>query len=185
MIGIAPLAAGCSTRAPLDQAGVEVSPGAGWTPVALTTWAVPGVPLAAWSGPGGASFVVYSGLSIPDARPDLLARSIATRLTNLPEVKVLDSGTMKVSGAEAARVIATAQGTGGSFAPTGAGQPVSVSGKPLLLTRRVLVTIPRTDDTISLVWHAPEAEAARLDAAVADTLKTLRLRQVRSASQSY
>ncbi len=176
---------GCGAGAPLERAGVTVRPPADWRPVAAATWPVPGVPLAAWSGPNGASLVVYRSLPIPDGRPETLTTALVNRLEDLTALKIVSRGNEAVAGTTASRVECTASGTGDAFAPTGRGEPIVNSDKPLRPTRRVVVALLRAQDTISLVWHAPESSADALAASVRETLATLKLSQGSLARQSY
>ena len=177
--------AGCSSSDRLESAGVRLRPPAGWKAVPHATWPVTGVPLAAWSGPGGASLVVHRSLPTTDDTAQGLAEGLVNRLENLPGLRVISSGTETVAGAPAARVEVTAPGFGDSLAPTGMGKPVALDGKTLQPTRRVEVTIPRRDDTITLDWHAPEADANALAATVRETLKSLTIRRDRPSTATY
>lgn len=185
LAAVATSAAGCNSSDPLERARVGLRPPAGWTPVGRTTWPVPGDPLAAWKGPGGASLVVYSSLPVPGGKADAVVEGMVNRLENMPGLRVIRRGEEKVGGAVAARLDVSAPGNGQSFAPTGIGKPVSLDGKELVPTRRVVVTLVRPGDTLSLVWHAPETEADALEGQVRDTLKSLTVGQIRLATQSY
>ena len=178
------LVAGCSTREPLERAGVSLAVPEGWKSVAADTWLVPGDPLAAWSGPGGSSLVVFTSLPDPAGKPESLATAMTIRLENLPEMNVISSTTETVAGLPSARVEAVAPGDGASFAPSGTGVPVARAGK-LVPTRRIVVTIPRANDTLTLIWHAPETKAQTLEAQVASTLRTLKIDRGRSERSSY
>jgi hypothetical protein len=146
---------------------------------------VDGVPLAAWSGPGRASLVVYRSLPVPGNDPAAYAEAFATRLENLPGLRVIRRGPDGVAGAVAARVDVSAPGTGDKLAPTGAGTPVAAAGETLRPTRRVLLAFLRHSDTISLVWHAPEADADALEAQIYEALGSFWIRWDREAGSSY
>ncbi len=152
---------GCGAGDALERAGVTVRPAADWRPIATSTWPVPGVPLAAWSGPDGASLVVYKTLPDPDGRAEGLAVAIVNRLDNLPGVKVVSRGTEEIDGLPAAHVECNATGTGDAFAPTGRGEPIVNNGKTLRPTRRVVVGVLRGADTLFLLWHAPSLPPMR------------------------
>src|SRR5260370_20203489 len=81
--------AGCLSAEPLERAGVALKPPPGWRAVPLATWPVPGRPLAAWSGPGGASLVVYRSLPEPRGRASALAEGLVNRLHNPPCLRVV------------------------------------------------------------------------------------------------
>jgi hypothetical protein len=184
LVAWAVLVGGCTPSGPLEQAGVALTLPSGWKPVAPTTWPVPGTPLAAWSGPGGASLVVYRSLPVPDGKAESVARGLATRLENMPGLRVEAARGETVAGLDAGRVEAVAPGFGDSLAPTGIGTPVETRG-PLRPTRRVVILIPRPADTLALVWHAPAADAARLDGQVRDTLSSLKVERGRLRTSSY
>jgi hypothetical protein len=151
-----------------------------------TTWPVPGVALAAWSGPGDASLVVYRSLPVPGGQSaDRLAEGLANRLSNLPDLRVIARRTEPIGGALAARVEVVAPGTGDALVPSGTGTPIAPEGKPLRPTRRVMLGVVRPSDTLWLVWHAPESTAETLEIAVQTSLKTLRIAGGRSSPRSY
>lgn len=180
------LIAGCGSADPLGRAGVAVAPPPGWKAVAPTTWPVPGTPLAAWSGPGGASLVVYESLPAPEGRPDALALALVNRLENNPGLQVVSRSSETLGGLVAARVEVVAPGTGDALASTGKGAPsAGPGGKALRPTRRVVVTAVRPTDTLSLVWHAPEADAGALAAQVRATLDASKVDRGRLATSSY
>lgn len=185
VLGVAPGFSGCSPSDPLARAGVEIRPPAGWKSVAAATWPVPGTPLAAWSGPGGSSLVVSRGLPAPETTARALAGALVNRLENLPGLRVVRTALDPDGLTGAALVEVTAPGAGDSLAPTGIGRPVAVQGRPLVPTRRVVVVIPRADDTISIVWHAPESEADALATQISQTLRSLKVRRGQASNQSY
>lgn len=177
--------AGCQSADPLERAGVRFQASPGWKPVAATTWPVPGTPLGAWSGPAGASLVVYEALPVPGGRASTLAEATANRLENLPGLRVVARGTEEVGGLEAARVVVVAPGTGDALAPSGTGVALAPPGKVLTPTRRVVVSVPRGADTLSIVWHAPEAQSEALDAQVRAACRSLKIDPGRRATSSY
>ena len=170
------LASGCGAVDPLGRAGVEFRPPSEWKSVPAETWPVPGRAIAAWSGPESSSLVVYQTLAIPGGRAGALAEGLANRLTGLPGVRVLSRGTETVSGFEAAKVEAVGQGTGSGLAPSGTGTPIAAPGTTLVPTRRVVYVVPRAGDTLTVVWHAPEANAAALESHLKSALAALRIR---------
>jgi hypothetical protein len=176
---------GCTEATPLASAGVVLSPPAGWRKVDRSTWLVPGAPLAAWAGPGGSSLVVYRTLAIPGGKADQVLTELATRLSNLPGLKIVAQRVEKAGSLPAARVEAVAPGTGDALAPTGMGSPTAPAGKTLVPTRRILLTVPRQGDTLALVWHAPESEAVTLISQVEATLQSLTIVAGRGAAASY
>lgn len=177
--------AGCLATEPLERAGVRVEASPDWKPVAATTWPVPGTPLGAWEGPGGSSMVVYQSLPVPGGRASSIAEGLANRLENLPGLRVVSRGTVDVGGTAAARVVAVAPGTGDALAPSGTGVPLLPAGKAMTPTRRVVVSVPREADTLSVVWHAPEAQAEALEARVRATLKSLKVGSHRPPTSPY
>ena len=155
------LLSGCGGGSPLGRAGIDsLSVPTGWTPTRPDYWEVPGVPISAWKGPNGSSFVVYRELSTRGDEPASLARRIANRYENLPGLTLLASNEIVFSGMRAAKVEAVAAGTGAAFLPTGTGVPVSYDGLPHVPTRRILIAVPRGWETLAFLWHVPEAEAA-------------------------
>ncbi len=184
VLGLLGLGPGCQSSSPLVSAGVDLTVPSSWRPVARTMWPVPGVPLAAWSGPDGSSLVIYRSLPVPDGSAESLARGLATRLTNLPGLTMLDQGISTVSAHPAARVEVIAPGTGDTLAPSGAGTPIAPPGRTLVDTRRLMVVIPRKGDTLTLLWHFPAfQEHARQ--VVDGTLVTLRLQDHSPMSSTY
>ena len=176
---------GCFSTDPLTNAGVSLTPPDGWRPIASTTWPVPGIPLAAWSGPGGSSLVIYRSLPVPSGNPKALGEALAVRLENNPGLKVLDRRMDKLGALDASRVDVIAPGTGDSFAPSGIGAPTAPAGKSLVPTRRIVLTAVRPADTLTLLWHAPEADAAHLESSLRATLKSLKVTSSRLATSSY
>jgi hypothetical protein len=164
---------GCLPSDPLGRAGLTLRAPAGWSRVPASTWPVPGRPLAAWSGPSGSSLVVYRTLPAPGAEPDGLALGLVNRLENLPGLRVLGRDPETIGGLPGARVEVVAPGTGDALAPSGMGAPLVKPGQALRPTRRVVVLVPRTPDTLYLVWHAPEENAEALAAQVRATLGAL------------
>jgi len=176
---------GCSAGAPLDRAGLDFRPPEGWKPVAATTWPVPGTPLAAWSGPGGASLVAYLGLPVPGGRSESVALALVNRLENNPGLRVVSRSAAKLGTLDAARVDVVAPGTGDALAPVGRGSPLAEGGKPLRPTRCVVVTAVRPADTVTLVWHAPEVDAAALESQIGATLRALKVEGGPLSTSSY
>ena len=177
--------AGCSPQSPLEANGIKVAPGSDWKAVSLTAWPVPGTPLAAWSGPSGASFVVYVELPAPGVAAKGLGTGLATRLENLPELRLIKNDVETIDGLDAARVVAVAPGNGARLAPSGRGKPILDNGEIAKPTRRVTILIPRQRDTVGLVWHAPEQSAASLEGAIVTMLKSLKLSRDAISTSSY
>ncbi len=167
-------AEGCGPSSPLEAAGLgALAPPEAWQAENPRTYPVPGVALAAWKGPEGASLVAYRNLPIPDPSAGSLAQELASRLTNLPGISVESVGTRRVGGAEAAWVEAVGEGTGDSLAPSGTGVPIAPEGRTLIPTRRVALGLPRADGTVWVVWHFPASARERLVPQVEATLKRL------------
>jgi hypothetical protein len=166
--------AGCEPAGPLGQAGVELAPPAGWHPVEPGRWVVPGVPLAAWSGPDGSSLVLYRTLWVPGGTAEMLAEALGNRLENLPGLRLAAKRTEKVGGRDAARVEAVAPGSGGSLAASGLGTPIEPAGKTLIPTHQVTVGFARPGNTLFLTWHAPESSYERIAPDIEATLASVR-----------
>jgi hypothetical protein len=177
---------GCEPGTPLERAGLTVSPPESWESVEDSRWMVPGTPLAAWSGPGGSSLVVYRALPAPGATAGSIAESLANRLTNLPGLSLEVKRTEEVGGVPAGRVEVVAPGTGDALAPSGAGTPIAPEGKTLLPTRQVTVVLPRANGPLYLCWHLPESAYPRFAPEIESTLKGLKLSaDDRRSSYSY
>ena len=176
---------GCATKSPLEANGVSLSPGSDWKPASPTTWAVPGTPLAAWSGPSGSSLVAYVALAAPGVDAKGLGTALATRLENLPDLRLLKNEVAKIDGLDAARVVAVAPGDGAELAPTGTGKPRFNDDRPTKPTRRVTIIIPREQDTVAILWHAPEEAASSLDQAIETALSSLKLERDTLSTSSY
>jgi hypothetical protein len=141
--------------------------------------------VAAWTGPEGSSFVVLTGLPIPSPDAKGLATELATRFTNLPGVSVVSSREEEVAGMKAAWVVVVGQGTGDSLAPSGTGTPITPPGKTLIPTRRVILTIPRRADTLTLLWHYPDSARAAIDPQVEEAVRSLKITDVAASTSSY
>jgi hypothetical protein len=165
---------------------VNVQPPASWTPTAPTTWQVPGTALEAWSGPEGAAMIVYRSLPIPGGTAEMLAGSLANRLTNLPEYHIESSEVETIAQQPAAKVVVVAQGTGDALAPTGIGRPLAPEGKTLIPTRQVTVGFARSDGAYFLRWQYPESKREQIEPDINAMLSTLRLAPDTGApTQSY
>lgn len=170
------LAPGCGPSGWGQTSGVRVEPPtARWRPVAADTWNVPGVALAAWSGPDGSSLVAYRSLPIPGGTPEALVDELANRLENLPGVLIRERRTEAAGGAIAAHVEVVAPGTGDALAPSGSGTAKAPAKRPLVPTHQTTFGFVRPDETFSLRWHAPEASYERIAADIRATLDSLHL----------
>ncbi len=166
IVGLIALAflGGCGSGIPLERAGVDQlqTPG-GWTVNRPDYWTVPGVPLASWKGPDGESFVVYRELSVTGTDAASIAKRVANRYENFPGLTVISAKSTMYAGQSAARIEAVAPGTGAAFLPTGTGVPLASDGLAPVPTRRILISIPRGSEILSLLWHAPEEMAESLN----------------------
>ena len=183
LIPLLVLSQGCKPGTPIDRAGITVTPPASWHSVPPTTWMVPGTPLAAWSGPDGASFVIYRTLWVPDGSAEMLAEALANRLGNLPGVKLLVKRTEPSAGVQAARLELIAPGTGDALVPSGLGEPQKPADKDLTPTRQVTLAFVRPTNTIYLTWHMPAGSYDRIEPDIRSTLQSLRFDQ--SPEPSY
>jgi hypothetical protein len=135
---------------------------------------VPGVALAAWSGPEGASLVLYRTLPWPGGSAQALAEALGNRLENLPELKLCVKRTETIASALAARVEVIAPGTGAALTPSGSGPPTAPAGRALIATRQLTVGFVRPAETLYLTWHVPEASYERLAPDIQATLAAIR-----------
>jgi len=165
----------CQRADRLESAGITLAPPASWQPVDRLSWMVPGEPLAAWSGPEGASLVVYRTLWVPGGTAEMLAEALGNRLENLPGLKLLVKRTEAAGGLTAARVEVVAPGSGDALAASGLGAPVEQAGKTLIPTRRVTLGFARNDDTVYITWNLPESSYARVAPEIQGMLDSLRL----------
>jgi hypothetical protein len=168
------LIAGCQRGGRIGQAGLALSPPASWRPVASAGKVVPGVPLAAWSGPDGSSLVLYRTLWVPGGTAEKLTEALANRLDNLPGLQLLVRRTETVAGAGAGRVEAVAPGTGDALAASGMGTPLQPDGKTLFPTRVVTLAFARPAETLYLTWHMPESSYPQIAPEIEATLASLR-----------
>jgi hypothetical protein len=163
--------AGCqpstANEARREQERVRVPDG--WTAAGVAP-SVPGVLLAAWSGPENATLVLYRTLGVPAPNPEALARELANRLTNLPEARVLRAEAIDGPGGRLAFVEAVAPGDGGRLAPSGLGVARLDSGSPIP-TRQISVGRPGMARTLWLVAHYPDAAHERLGSVLEQTLR--------------
>ena len=163
LIGLVALGlTGCPSRPDLDFAP-PIPITAEWKPVSTSGSVVPGIALAAWKGPEGASLVLFRSLWIPGGDPAALAREYATRFENFPGVQVIAQGVVTVPGAgRAARIDLTGPGTGSAFVNrTGTSKPAE-GDAPEVATYRVAVALPRSQETLWLLWHFPESARERV-----------------------
>ena len=165
---------GCQPTGPLERAGLAVYPPASWRRVESPTRQVPGVALAAWAGPEGSSLAIYRELPAPGYTPTIIADSLANRMENLPELRLVVKRTETVAGTTAARVEVIAPGTGGALAPSGVGTPKAPDGETLIPTRQVTVGFLRPSGTIYLSWNAPESSYSRIAPQIEATLESIR-----------
>ncbi len=145
-----------------QAARVSVPPG--WTPAApsVSVPSVPGVRLAAWSGPDGAALILYRTLPIPEARPSALARELANRLTNLPGVRVIRPDPSGTNPDTHALVEVLGPGNSTGMAPSGLGEPRSAAGGPLVPTRQLTAVQTAAEQTLWLTCIYPDAAHDRL-----------------------
>jgi hypothetical protein len=137
---------------------------------------VPGVALAAWAGPEDSSLVLYRTLPVPDGTAAKIAEALATRLENLPGLKIAVKRTENIADTTAARVEVVAPGTGDAIAPSGIGSPIAPEGKSLIPTREVTVGFVRPGETVFLTWHTPESSYQRIAPDIDATLKSFRFK---------
>jgi hypothetical protein len=166
---------GCQNGDRLERAGIAITPPASWQPVDRRTWMVPGDPLAAWSGPEGASLVVYRTLWVPGGTAEMLAEALGNRLENLPGSSLLVKRTETAGGLTAARVETVAPGAGNSVAPSGLGAAVIEPGKNLIPTRTITLAFARNSDTISITCNLPQSSYERIAPEIQAILQSLRL----------
>ena len=166
---------GCQPAGSSGLSGLALTPPTSWRRVDPSAAMVPGVPLAAWSGPEGSSLVVYRALPAPGGSAATIVEALANRLQNLPGLEVRVKRTETVSGATAARVEVIAPGTGDALAPSGVGTPIAPAGTTLVPTRQVTIGFVRSDATLYLRWHAPESSYDRIAPDIRATLDSLRL----------
>jgi hypothetical protein len=175
---------GCRPAGPQAQAGISLSPPASWRPAKPSAGKVPGVPLAAWTGPDGSSLVLYRTLPAPGGSAQMIGDALANRLTNLPELKVVVHRTETVGETTAARVEVVAPGTGDALAPSGTGPPTAAAGKSLVPTREVTLGFQRQNATLFLTWDIPESSYARVADDIKATLESVRFTASESPSFS-
>ena len=166
--------AGCQPAGTLERAGLAVNPPASWRPIESPTRQVPGVALAAWTGPEGSSLAIYRALPAPGCTPLMIAEALANRMENLPELRVVSKRTETVAGTTAARVEVIAPGTGDALAPSAMGTPKASEGKTLIPTRQVTIGFLRPTDTIYFSWNSPETSYSRIAPEIEATLGTIR-----------
>ena len=169
------LIAGCQPTGVLERSGLAVNPPSSWRPVKAPTREVPGVALAAWTGPDGSSLAIYRDLPAPGCTPLMIAEALANRMENLPELRLVLKRTETVAGTTAARVEVIAPGTGDALAPSAMGTPKAPDGKTLIPTRQVTIGFWRPSETTYLSWNAPESSYARIAPEIEATLESIRL----------
>jgi hypothetical protein len=179
------MVSGCGSRPALERAGVAVTVPEGWQPTAPRAYTVPGTALAAWTGPEGASLVVYRTLPNPEGTAEALRVDTANRLGNLPEAKLIAQKVRKIGGRDACQVELVLPGMGDAIAASGLGAPLAPKGRSLVPTRRVSVGFPRSSDTLWLAFHYPESAQPRVAPDVNRILDSLRVQSVSQATFSY
>ncbi|CAN5911633.1 hypothetical protein BH23PLA1_BH23PLA1_19820 [soil metagenome] len=170
-IGLAILCPGCGHSAPRSDLVLSEN----WESAEPSQFLVPGEALAAWRGPEGSSLVIYRTLPAPGATAESLAKDLAHRLTNLPELRVESVGFQKIGGRRAARVEAVAPGTGDALAPSGLGKAIAPHGQTLIPTRRINLGFPEPDGPIWFSWHFPESAKETIQPQVEAALATIDL----------
>ena len=165
---------GCRPAGALERAGISLSPPASWRPAEPSAGKVPGVPLAAWTGPDGSSLVLYRTLPAPGGSAKMIGEALANRLANLPGLTVLVHRTETIGETTAAQVEVVAPGTGDALTPSGTGSPIASAGKSLCLTREVTLGFHRPDATLFLTWDIPESSYARVAGEIKTTLESVR-----------
>jgi hypothetical protein len=178
-------ASGCTRSTPLERSGFSLKVPHGFQSSPVKNHPVPGRPLAAWKGPSGSALIVYKTLPVPDVSPASYVVALANRLENLPGVQVVSQDVDKIAGLDAARVYAVAPGDGGSFAPSGTGTPVSLSGKELIPTRLLTLAFLRPADTLCVAFYCPEAEYKSLRPAWEAIRKSMTLEGGSLETSSY
>ncbi len=166
---------GCQPAGSSGIPGIELTPPMTWHRIESTGVMVPGVSLAAWSGPEGSTLVIYRTLPAPGDSASTIADGLANRLENLPGLTIRDRRTETLAGTTAARIEVTAPGIGDALAPSGVGTPIAPEGKSLVPTRQVTIGFVRNDATLYLRWHAPESSYDRIAPDIRTTLDSLRL----------
>ena len=166
--------AGCQPAGALERAGLAVNPPASWRAIESPTRQVPGVALAAWTGPDDSSLVIYRELPAPGCTPAMIAEALANRMENLPELRLVLKQTVTVAGTTRARVEVIAPGTGNALAPSAMGTPKAPDGKTLIPTRQVTIGFLRPTDTIYFSWNSPETSYSRIAPEIEATLGTIR-----------
>ncbi|WP_422930926.1 hypothetical protein [Singulisphaera sp. PoT] len=156
-----------------------------WRSVPESTWAVPGTPLAAWSGPHGSSLVVYRSLPMPGGDAAMFSEALYHRLVGLPGMNIVSRTIERLGSVEAARLEAVAPGTGDALAPTGIGVATAPKGQELQATRRIVIGFPRPADTLVMVWHLPETAYGDLREEIQATLKGLHVDVPQAKVSSY
>lgn len=160
---VAGILLGCGNGSDSGSFVARLRPPAGWSAIDPAKHPVPGTPLAAWSGPDGATLAAFRSLPIPRPRPEALALEAANSLSNLPGVEVMAHGVVTLSdGREAARIDSLGPGDGGQFAPSGSGPPAWPDGRPIIPTYRVSIALPGPHATFWATWHGPESQRAEL-----------------------
>lgn len=183
LIGLLSLGAGCGSNATLAGLGVSgLHPSKSWTAADPSSFVVPGRAIAAWRSPEGGSLVVLRALAAPRTNAAGLASELTTRLENLPELRIVKSSLRLVGGVRSAIVEIVAPGPGDALAPSGLGRPIAVDDRPLIPTRRIAVGIPGRNQTVWLIWHAPESAAASLSNEVESVLERLVINDPPSSS---
>ena len=174
IIGALVLVSGCQPAGPLARAGIAFTVPASWRPVEPPASRIPGVPLGAWTGPDGASLVLYRTLPAPGGSSAMIAEALANRLENLPELRLVVNRTEQIGDTTAARVEVVAPGTGDALAPSGSGPPTAPAGRTLIPTRQVTLGFHRPDATLFLTWNSPEASHEQIAAEIRATLESVR-----------
>src|SRR6476469_2082939 len=87
------LAFGVGCRSSVESVQLGIAPSAEWRAAPIGSGNVPGTPVAAWSGPQGASLVAYTALPMPRGTAAGVSEDLANRLTNLPGLRVVERRT--------------------------------------------------------------------------------------------
>lgn len=171
----------------------------GWIPTELSTYTVPGDPIAAWRGPEDASLVVYATMPAPGATPEVLSTIETNRFRAYPGATDIQGSVVRLtSGVEAARFEVVAAGRAGLLAPpvTGIARTVGSTDEPdpetgnaggesastqgvgdgsLIRLRRVSLAIPEAGRVLWVAWHFPDASRDEFLPQIERMIESLRL----------
>ncbi len=155
-----------------EWCGFSISVAEPWRRAPLRQFAVPGAVRCAWSGPSGASIVIF--LQEPGA-------AISPRVMLDGSVKSLKDNLGATVSVEAVRTIAGMNAMW--MVVSGNGNGAAIDGKGDIKTTQLWVAVPRERDVLVVLLTCPAGDRTRLQKSFVSAVKSLTLSGSQTAEQ--